>query len=107
MPDPRPVAPRTDSGAADMQALVQLGYAPPQPIPQASPKTPEPAPPPDPVDEQEAATLSAALADAGVETTAEDQAAVQALVRLDPATVEAVTRWVKAKKTKPDATPST
>jgi hypothetical protein len=108
MTEPRPVAQRTDSGAADMQSLIQLGYASPQPTPEPPPGTLEPAPapelPPDPVDEQEKAAIQAALTEAGVAATPEDQAAVQALARLDPATVDAVTRWLRTKKPEPKST---
>ena len=48
--------------------------------------------------------LEEALADAGITTTAEDQAAVTALARLDTATVQAVARWMKTKK--PDTKPT-
>ncbi|WP_409469047.1 hypothetical protein [Streptomyces sp. HC307] len=33
MPDPIPLQPRRDDTAADMRSLVQLGEAPPQPVP--------------------------------------------------------------------------
>jgi hypothetical protein len=56
----------------------------------------------DPADEQEEAALTEALAEAGVTATAEDQAAVQALAKLDAATVQAVTRWMRTKKTRPE-----
>jgi hypothetical protein len=102
MPDPIPLRPRRDDTAADMRSLVQLGEAEPQPIP--APAT-APAPAPDPADETEAALLSAALAEAGVDTVADDQAAARAIASLDPATVAAVQRWIKApRKTRP-ATP--
>jgi hypothetical protein len=56
----------------------------------------------DPGDEEEAAALTRALAEAGVTATAEDQAAVRALTQLDPATVAAMTRWMQTKKTRPE-----
>ncbi|GAP46853.1 hypothetical protein [Streptomyces azureus] len=97
MSDPIPLQPRRDDTAADMRSLVQLGEAEPQPVPASAP-----APTPDPVDEKEAALLSAALMEAGVETAADDQAAARAVASLDPATVAAVQRWIKApRKTKP------
>jgi hypothetical protein len=87
--------------AADMRSLVQLGQEDPQPVPASAP-----APTPDPVDEKEAALLSAALMEVGVDTAADDQAAARAIASLDPATVAAVQRWIKApRKTKP-ATPA-
>ncbi|MDX2837966.1 hypothetical protein PV377_02930 [Streptomyces ipomoeae] len=52
----------------------------------------------DPVDEEEAAALTEALAVAGVTATAEDEAAIEALTKLDPVTVAAVTRWMKTKQ---------
>lgn len=96
MPDPRPVEPRRQEGAADVDSLVALGRADPPPIPAPAAR---PAPPAaNPVDEQEAATLSAALADAGIEAGAADTAAVRALASLDPATVATVEKWLQAKK---------
>lgn len=114
MPDAIPVAPRVDVTAADARSLQQLGRLDPQPVPAAAPDPPPAAPPvedtvpppkPDPADEQETAALNAALADAGVAATPEDQDAIQALARLDPATVAAVTRWMRTKKTRPDVLP--
>jgi hypothetical protein len=97
MPDPIPLRPRRDDTAADMRSLVQLGEVEPEPVPATAPE-----PVPDPVDEQEAVTLFSALAEAGVETAANDQAAARAIASLDPATVAAVQRWIKApRKTKP------
>ena len=110
MPEPRPLTPRRDDTAADADSLERLGRLDPQPLPAAPSgglpvETPAPTPPPDPADEQEAVALHAALAEAGVAATADDQAAVQALARLDPATVEAVTRWMRTKKPRLDAPP--
>ena len=105
MPEAIPVSPRRDDTAADMRSLVDLGRADPQPLPAPTPAAPpvgEPVPQqpaPDPTDEQETAALHAALADAGVTATPEDQDAVQVLARLDPDTVAAVARWLKTKKT--------
>jgi hypothetical protein len=107
MPEAIPVQRRRDDTAADMRSLVDLGRADPQPRPAPPPAAPpveepvpqKPPPGPDPTDEQEAVALHAALADAGVAATPEDQAAVQALTRLDPATVGAVARWLREKKT--------
>jgi hypothetical protein len=104
--DPIPLRPRRDDTAADMRSLVQLGEVEPQPIPAPAP-APEPAPVPepvpDPVDEQEAAGLFSALTEAGIEPAANDQAAARAVASLDPATVAAVQRWIKApRKTKPE-----
>jgi hypothetical protein len=95
MTDPIPLAPRRDDTAADMRSLVQLGQEEPQPVPAST--TPVVEPP----DDADATTLKAALLDAGITTTADDEAAVQALARLDTDTVQAVARWVKTKK-KPD-----
>jgi hypothetical protein len=94
-----PQAPPLDTSAADASTLEQMGRIPPQPTPSARP---DPPPRPTPADEAEEAALTAALADAGVTATAADRAAVHALARLDAATVEAVTRWVKTKKDKPE-----
>ncbi len=108
MTEPIPRAPRIDATAADARSLEKLGYLEPQPVPSAPAEQPpadEPVPPPAPtqdsVDEQEAAAITAALADAGVASTAEDHAAVQALARLDPETVAAVTKWLRTKKRDP------
>lgn len=98
MPDPVPRTPRRDDTAADTGSLVRLGRHDPPPAP--AEHRPGPAPAPSPVDQREVAALSAALAEAGVAETAEDQAAVQALAGLDAATVAAVERWLKAKKPK-------
>lgn len=99
MADAIPVQPRLDASIGDALTLEQMGRIDPQPAP--SPR-PEPAPATDPVDEAEKVALAAALSDAGVTATDSDRAAVQALAKLDPATVEAVTRWLKTKKDKPD-----
>ena len=101
MPEPTPLRPRRDDTAADVRSLVQLGREEPQPVP--APATPAPAPGLT-ADDTDAVTLKAALADAGITTTAEDQAAVTALARLDTATVQAVARWMKTKK--PDTKPT-
>lgn len=94
MPDPRPVEPRRLDGAADVGSLVALGMEepPPKPAPPA-----KPVPPPDTADQSEAAALNAALANAGIETTDSDKAAVAALATLDAATVATVEKWLKAK----------
>lgn len=109
MPEARPVARRVDASAGDMPSLVRLGLAEPQPVPDApapppADEAPPPLPPPasDPVDEAEAAALSAALTDAGITATVEDEEAIQRLSRLDPDTVAAVTRWMRTKKPRPD-----
>ena len=95
MPDPTPHAPRRDDTAADMRSLVELGRKEPQPVP-----APAPAPAP-PVEDADAVVLNAALLDAGITASVEDQAAVQALAQMDTATVQAVARWMRTKK-KPD-----
>ncbi|WP_060904934.1 hypothetical protein [Streptomyces scabiei] len=102
-----PAAPRRDDTVADTRSLIDLGRVEPQPIPAPAPTappadSPAPQPKPDPADVQEAAELTDALTEAGVTATAEDRAAVQALAKLDAATVAAVTRWMKTKKTKPE-----
>jgi hypothetical protein len=96
MPEPRPSEPRRQDGAADVDSLVALGKANPPPLPAEAAR---PAPPTaDPADEREAAALSAALADAGIEAGSADTAAVRALASLDPATVATVEKWLKTKK---------
>jgi hypothetical protein len=76
-----------------MRSLVELGQEEPQPVPTST--TPVVDPPPVDVD---AITLKSALLDAGITTTADDEAAVQALARLDTGTVQAVARWMRTKK---------
>ncbi|WP_328336713.1 hypothetical protein [Streptomyces violaceus] len=103
MPDPIPLRPRGDDTAADMRSLERLGRIDPQPVPASTSGPPPPDPAPDPVDEAEALQLSAALTEAGIASTPEDQAAVRHLAKLDAATVAIVQGWLK-KKSKP-ATP--
>lgn len=100
MPEARERPPRRDDTAADMGSLVALGHEDPP----RRPAPPETAPAP--VDEQEAVALSTALADAGIAATPGDEAAVQALAALDPATVAAVERWLRAKQTPSGTGPS-
>jgi hypothetical protein len=106
MPEPVERPPRRDDTAADAGTLAALGRIDSEPTP-AEPPEPAPVPQPgqNPVDEQEAASLAAALTDAGVGTGASDQAAVHAIATLDAATVETVKKWLKTKKDKPQ-TPS-
>jgi hypothetical protein len=99
VPDPIPLRPRRDDTAADVRSLVQLGREDPPPVPAAAAPAVEA-----PADDVDAVTLKAALADAGITATAEDQAAVAALAQLDTATVQAVARWMKTKK--PDTKPT-
>lgn len=92
----RPVEPRRQQGGADSGSLIALGMEEPHPLPT---EWPAPGPPSaSPADEQEAAALTAALAEAGIEAGAGDTAAVNALAALDPATVATVEKWLKAKK---------
>ncbi|KOU62032.1 hypothetical protein ADK57_25650 [Streptomyces sp. MMG1533] len=93
MPEAAPRAPRRDDTAADARSLERMGRIEPQPIP-ALPELPAPAP----ADEQEAAELAVALADAGIAATDSDKTAVRALASLDAATVETVKKWLKAKE---------
>lgn len=95
MPEAVPLQPRRDVTAADADTLVALGRLDPQPIPK---ERPAPGPPSNSTDQAEAAALTAALADAGIETGAGDQAAVLALASLDAATVETVKAWLKKTK---------
>ena len=92
-----PRAPRRDDTAADARSLEHMGRLDPQSAP-ASLDLP-PAPSPD--DAAEEVALAEALTDAGVTATAEDHVAIEALAKLDATTVEAVTRWLTAKKPKP------
>lgn len=99
MSEPIPVQPRFDASVGDSKTLEEMGRIDPQPVPAAQPDA---GGRPDPADESEKAALTEALGDAGVTATAVDHAAVQALTKLDAATVEAVTRWLKTKKDKPE-----
>jgi hypothetical protein len=95
MPDaePRPAVPRVKKGGADAETLVGLGALEPQR------KPPPDGPREPPVEEQaKRAKLDAALTEAGVTKGAADTVAVDALAKLDAATVEAIASWVKHKK---------
>lgn len=98
MPAPIPAAQRLDNTAADSRSLEKMGQIDPQPVPAPLEPPPPDRPPPDTTDQQEAAALTAALAEAGIDAADSDKAAVQALARLDAATVETVTNWLKTKK---------
>ncbi|WP_306317190.1 MULTISPECIES: hypothetical protein [unclassified Streptomyces] len=102
MPDPQPIYRRPDESAADMSSLVQLGLAEPQPVPEP----PAPTVPPDQTTQaqENRATLTSALTDAGVTKTPDDEQAINALARLNPADIAAVTRWIAAKNSPPDKT---
>jgi hypothetical protein len=80
-----------------MQSLTRLGYAEPQPVPQPPPGMLEAV-------EPDGSVLADALTEAGVTATAENHAAVQALAKLDAATLATVTGWLKTTQAKP-ATP--
>lgn len=83
--------PRRDDTAADAGSLERMGRIDEQPTPAVTaPSTPEP-----PV--AAPAELEEALTDAGVTATAADHAAMQALGKLDAATLNTVTRWVQTK----------
>lgn len=97
MPEAVPRQPRRDDTSADARSLEHMGRLNPQPAPTSLDL--QPAPSPD--DAAEEAALTEALTDAGVAATAEDHAAIEALAKLDATTVEAVTRWLTAKKPKP------
>jgi hypothetical protein len=97
MPEAVPRSPRRDDTAADARSLERMGRLEPQPIPTTAQTPPAPVP----ADELEAADLTAALADAGIDATDSDKTAVRALASLDAATVETVKKWLKAKKDKP------
>ncbi|MFG2747996.1 hypothetical protein [Streptomyces xanthophaeus] len=95
-PAPRPAAPRRQQPLADAETLVDMGVLEEQPQP------PPDVPPEPPVEEQaNAVALDEALAEAGVTKNAEDSAALAELAKLDPATIEAITAWVKHKKKDP------
>jgi hypothetical protein len=91
-PVPRPAPPRRQPLMADVETLVDMGVLEEQPQP------PPDVPPEPPVEEQaNMLALDAALAEAGVSKSTADTQAVTELAKLDPATVAAVTAWVKQK----------
>lgn len=85
----RPAVRRVDKSAADTATLVGMGLADPPP----KPTTPPPAGP-SPTEQANEASLQAALSDAGVTKTGRDEQVIDVLAKLDPADVEAVTRWL-------------
>lgn len=98
MPELIPRQPRLDATAADARSLERMGRIEPQPTPAAAAVEPAEEPTVEeqaPVGGQDTAGLKEALAGAGVTATAADHAAMQALGKLDAATLEAVTRWVQ------------
>lgn len=104
-PAPRPVSPRDDTTVADLGTLAAMGRADTPPVPSPDPpRRRTPPPPPTPASETQAASLTDALADTGTTTTADDQAAVDALARMDAATVAAVERWIR-RGASPDTRP--
>lgn len=97
-PAPLPAPPRRQPLMADVETLVDMGVLEEQPQP-----PPEEPPGPPPEEQANALALDAALAEAGVTKTSADTQAVTALAKLDPATVQAITTWVKHKKKDPVA----
>jgi len=90
----RPATPRLDMTLGDITALVALGIVeelPPAPCPRPDP--PRPEPPPDVGERQQ--MLTTALTDTGAPVTEEDRDAVADVARMDPDTVQAVTRWIE------------
>ncbi|GAA1780108.1 MULTISPECIES: hypothetical protein [Actinomycetes] len=75
---------------ADVETLVDMGLIEEQP-------QPPPEEPPEPPVEEQANTvaLDEALAGAGIQPEPADAAAIAELAKLDPALVEAITRWVQ------------
>ena len=93
-PGQRPVVRRVDESAADTGTLVDMGVvpAPPKPVP-------PPTPGPSPTEQANEASIQKALSDAGVTKTGRDEQVIDALAKLDPADVAAVTRWLTTTKT--------
>lgn len=89
----RPVTRRIDEAAADAGTLATMGHGKPPPVPVA-----DPPPGPSPAEQANEAALQTALADAGVTKTGRDEQVIDVLAKLDPADVEAVTRWLQTKK---------
>lgn len=69
--------------------------------PQRRPESP-PAPGPSPAQQANEAALEAALSEAGVVKSGRDEQVIDALAKLDPVDIEALSRWLKEKKPKPD-----
>jgi len=80
---------------ADVAALVEMGFLPPQ-------SQPPPDPPAEPAAEEQANTLAldTALAEAGIAPSSTDSAAIAELARLDPAVIDAITKWVQRDENK-------
>lgn len=96
---PRRAKPRIDLTQADLDTLVSMGQAVAPPVPSPEPPYQVPTPPaPTPMETANEVVLQAALADVGVEKTADDEAAIDALAKLDPAAVRAVSRWMKTRQ---------
>ncbi|KOU20978.1 hypothetical protein ADK52_25700 [Streptomyces sp. WM6372] len=89
-PAPRPAPPRRQPLMADVETLVDMGVLEEQPQP---PPDEPPAPPPE--EQANAAALDEALAGAGIEPEPADAAAIAELAKLDPAVVDAITKWVQ------------
>ncbi|MFD8949478.1 hypothetical protein ACFV0B_11545 [Streptomyces xanthophaeus] len=89
-PAPRPAAPRRQPPQADAETLVDMGVLEEQPQP-----PPDEPPEPEPDEQANVVALDEALAGAGIEPEAADAAAIAELAKLDPAVVEAITRWVQ------------
>lgn len=94
IPKERPAVRRVDKTAADTATLVGMGVVPEPPKP-----VPEPPPGPSPTEQANEAALQAALVEAGVTKAGRDEQVIDALAKLDPADVEAVTRWLTSTKT--------
>lgn len=75
---------------ADAETLIDMGVLEEQPQP------PPDLPPEPPVEEQaNVLALDEALAEAGIQPEAADAAAIAELAKLDPAIVDAITKWVQ------------
>ena len=92
-PTQRPVSRRVDETAADTGTLADMGHGKRPPVPIA-----EPQPGPSPVEQANESALQAALTEAGVTKSGRDEQVIDVLAKLDPADVEAVTRWLQTKK---------
>lgn len=87
--DPEPVPQQTRPLLADIGSLIDMGVVDEQPQP------PTELPPDPPAEEAaNAAALTEALAEAGIPAAGADEQAIAALAKLDPAMVEAITRWM-------------
>lgn len=88
--EPKPSPPRRQPLMADVETLIEMGVLEEQPQP------PPDEPVGEPIEEQaNALALDEALAGAGIAPDQTDAAAIAELAKLDPAVIDAITKWVQ------------